>query len=149
MDTKAYGSGLANLGNTCYANSTLQCLYSVPALQAALASHTDHEAARLGGGGGDPTGRLVQSIKELFTGLKRGGAAFPPYKFLLNLRERYPQFGQTNNQGAYMQQDAEECFSQIMYSLREKLKARGGGGGGGVGVGWGLVGRGVTACACV
>jgi len=42
--------------------------------------------------------------------------------FLMNLREKYPQFAQQGNTGAYMQQDAEECWTQLLYSLRERLK---------------------------
>jgi len=33
LEMKAYGAGLQNLGNTCYMNSTIQCLYSIPELK--------------------------------------------------------------------------------------------------------------------
>ena len=42
--------------------------------------------------------------------------------FLRHLREKYPQFAQQTNTGMYMQQDAEECWTQLLYSLRERLK---------------------------
>ena len=32
-----YGAGLENLGNTCYLNSTVQCLYAVPELRSRCA----------------------------------------------------------------------------------------------------------------
>ena len=35
------------------------------------------------------------------------------------LRERHPQFAQQGRDGGYSQQDAEECWSQLMHSLRE------------------------------
>ena len=46
-----------------------------------------------------------------------------PFGFLMQLREKYPQFAQQRN-GFYMQQDAEECWTQLLYSLRERLKVR-------------------------
>ena len=47
-----------------------------------------------------------------------------PFTFWMQLRESYPQFAQQNNQGMYMQQDAEECWTQLLYSLRDHLKVR-------------------------
>lgn len=45
-----------------------------------------------------------------------------PLQFLLQLRQQYPQFAQQGNTGAYMQQDAEECWTNLLYSLKEALQ---------------------------
>jgi hypothetical protein len=55
--------------------------------------------------------------------LERSTQPVTPFSFLMQLRERYPQFAQQSNTGAYMQQDAEECWTQLLYTLRERLKA--------------------------
>jgi ubiquitin carboxyl-terminal hydrolase 14 len=115
LETKAYGSGLKNLGNTCYMNSTVQCLYSIDGLRQALAQYRPGSIT-------EPTGKLVTATQELFQDLQKGGEPFPPFKFLLSLRQRFPQFAQQTNEGLYMQQDAEECFTQLMTSLKDQLK---------------------------
>ena len=56
----------------------------------------------------------------------RGGIPFPPLGFLYSLREQFPQFAQQGQGGGYMQQDAEECWTNLLYVLREKLKGSGG-----------------------
>lgn len=115
LDTKQYGSGLENLGNTCYMNSTVQCLYAVQPLRQALYSMK-------GAAAGDSDNGLAVATRELFRDLERGGAPFPPYGFLMALRQRFPQFGETGPQGTPMQQDAEECWRNILTVLRNKVK---------------------------
>ncbi len=53
--------------------------------------------------------------------LERSSQPVTPFGFLMQLREKYPQFAQQRN-GLFMQQDAEECWTQLIYSLRERLK---------------------------
>ncbi len=47
-----------------------------------------------------------------------------PFRFLAQLRASYPQFAEQGRTGAYSQEDAEECWSQLLYTLRERLRAR-------------------------
>lgn len=53
--------------------------------------------------------------------LDRSGSAVSPLRFLSQMRALFPQFAQ-QTQGHYMQQDAEECWSQLLYVFREQLK---------------------------
>ena len=106
----AYTAGLVNLGNTCYMASTVQCLSVVPELTNALDSYSASTASA------DPTAhKLSVATRDLIADMRRSkGRAVAPFRMLMSMRERFPQFAQQGEGGAYMQQDAEECWTQLL-----------------------------------
>ncbi|XP_042484041.1 ubiquitin carboxyl-terminal hydrolase 6 isoform X2 [Macadamia integrifolia] len=112
-------AGLYNLGNTCYMNSTLQCLHSVPELKSVLLKYPHSGRSNEL----DQSSHLLtMATRDLFSELDRNFKPVAPMHFLTVLRKKYPQFGQMHN-GVYMQQDAEECWTQLLYTLSQSLKA--------------------------
>lgn len=112
-------AGLFNLGHTCYMNSTVQCLHSVPELKSALIKYPHSGRSN----DLDQSSHLLTvATRDLFSELDKNVKAVAPMQFWLVLRKKYPQFGQLHN-GSYMQQDAEECWTQLLYTLSLSLRS--------------------------
>jgi len=110
-------AGLVNLGNTCYLNSTLQALRSIPELQDALAKHQHTSMSEV------PQLDLTYQLKDLFKDMSETQGGMTPFSFLNALRMAFPQFAERSKKGAgFAQQDAEEAWSQIVQQLKQKLK---------------------------
>jgi len=107
-------SGLTNLGNTCYLNSSLQTIFHIDDVNNRLKDYTF-------GGANQANSAFVLSLKSMFQQMSKKQEVITPSTFLSLFRRSYPQFAEQQN-GIYKQQDAEEAFSQILSSLRSELK---------------------------
>jgi len=108
-------AGLTNLGNTCYLNATVQCFKTVPELKQAL---LDFE-----GGFGHDDRALTAALRDLYKTMDKG-QTIPPLVLVQLLHNVFPRFAERGEQGGFQQQDANECWIELMGVLKRHLNMK-------------------------
>jgi len=111
-------AGLQNLGNTCYMNATVQCLKSIPELRENLAKFTGTVSL----GGGTDNESITAALRDLYSTMDKGNTV-PPIILLQVLHNAFPRFAERGEGGGYQQQDANECWIEILRMLQAKVPA--------------------------
>lgn len=110
-------SGLINLGNTCYLNSSLQALFQVKDISEKLKNYSVTSSINA-----TPNQSLTLSLKNTFGQMSKKQESVNPTLLLTLFRNVFPQFAERDRGGYFKQQDAEEAFSQLLTTLSETLK---------------------------
>merc|ERR1712012_1393634 len=111
-------AGLQNLGNTCYLNATVQCLKSVPELRTALTNYSGSVSL----GGGQDAVNMTAALRDLYSTMDKG-STIPPIILLQVLHMAFPRFAERGENGGYQQQDANECWVEVLRMLQAKTSA--------------------------
>lgn len=107
--------GLENLGNTCYINSVIQLVYSIPELRKIILTNDLNQ-------GDERIISLLTALKGLFQKLSGEAESFPPTEFLYAFFKAYPQFADKDPEShGFRQQDAEEALSLVLTDLSQHL----------------------------
>lgn len=78
-------------------------------------------AVQLGGPEGIlPAQSITAALRDLYSSMDKGNS-LPPFVLLQVLHMAFPRFAEKSSSGGYQQQDANECWTELMRMLQQKL----------------------------
>lgn len=102
-------NGLTNLGNTCYLNSALQLIRSIPEVKETLLNYTGNNSI---------LARLGELLKMLSNNTSK---EVVPALFWAEFQRKYPIFAERDEHGHMMQQDAHEALTTLLQEVQTAL----------------------------
>lgn len=115
-------AGLKNIGNTCYLNATVQCLKTVPELRDAL-KNFQGGLANVGGTSILPAQSITAALRDLYDNMEEG-STLAPLVLVHMMHLAFPRFAEKSSGGELQQQDANECWTELIRMLQQKLPAK-------------------------
>ncbi|XP_014208980.1 ubiquitin carboxyl-terminal hydrolase 14 [Copidosoma floridanum] len=112
--------GLKNLGNTCYLNATVQCLKTVPELREALKSFNGGLIMPESSMQFQASHCVTAALRDLYEGMDKG-STLPPVILVQMMHCAFPRFSEKTKMGDFQQQDANECWTELVRMLQQKL----------------------------
>jgi ubiquitin carboxyl-terminal hydrolase 14 len=98
-------------------NATVQCLKTVPEFKEALMKFTPNVSLN---GAGSEAQSITAALRDLYKTMDTGKNT-APFILLQVLHMAFPRFAEKSEHGGWQQQDANECWVELLGMLKQKL----------------------------